>query len=327
MSRDRESKRPGTGPAQGRPAGVAGLPLSAAAAAAAGAMGQDGAPLAPGLWLVATPIGNLGDITLRAISVLARAEVLAAEDTRRLRLLLDQIGVAPGGRRLISYHDRNGAERRPEILALLRDGRSVAYTSDAGTPLIADPGYRLVTEARAAGARVHAVPGASAVLAALTLAGLPTDRFLFAGFLPPKQAARRRVAEDLGAVRASLVAFETGPRLAASLADLAAVLGPDRPATVLREITKLHEEVRTGTLGQLAAETAAAAPPKGEIVLVVGPPDAAERAAEAEAGLEGALAAALETMSVKSAAQQVADDLGLPRRQVYEAALKMTGKR
>ena len=190
-------------------------------------------PLESGLWLVATPIGNLGDITSRAISVLRKADVLVCEDTRRTRRLMDLLDIPVRGRRLISYHDRNGADRRPQIMNALEQGVSVAYASDAGTPLIADPGYRLVTDAQAAGYPVFTAPGPSAVIAALTLAGLPTDRFFFMGFLPPKPPARIRALEEIKDLKSSLVFFESPQRLPAALVDLARVLGSDRPAAIV----------------------------------------------------------------------------------------------
>lgn len=317
MCAHRESKRQPGVASDAHKEGVAPAPLSVQIA-----MDRP----SPGLWLVATPIGNMGDITLRALSVLAGAEVLAAEDTRRLRGLLDRHGIAVSGRRMLSYHDRNGAERRPQIMAMLDAGQSVAYVSDAGTPLIADPGYRLVTEARTAGIPVHTAPGVSAVIAALSLAGLPTDRFLFAGFLPPKSGARRRLAEELAAVRSTLVFFETGPRLAGCLQDLAEIFGEARPATIARELTKTYEDIRTGRLGALAADYAGAPPPKGEIVLIVGPPLAKDRSAEDNAALETALTAALRTMSVKTAAAEIAEVFGVSRRVVYAEAVRLAAK-
>ena len=218
------------------------------------------------------------------------------------------------------YHDHNGAAQRPRLLAALAEGRSVALVSDAGTPLVADPGYRLAAEAIAAGHPVTAVPGASAALAALAVAGLPTDRFLFAGFPPPRSAARRRALAELAAVPGTLVFYESPRRLAASLADMAATLGADRPAAVCRELTKRFEETRRGTLGALAAEYAAAPEPRGEVVVLVGPP--AAQAASGEA-LDAALAAALPGRSVRDAAEAVAAELGLPRRQVYARALAL----
>jgi 16S rRNA (cytidine1402-2'-O)-methyltransferase len=282
----------------------------------------EAAVLAPGLYLVATPIGNARDITLRALDVLAAADLLAAEDTRRARKLLAIHGVRREGR-ILSYHDHNGAQQRPRLLAALAEGRSVALVSDAGTPLVADPGYRLAAEAIAAGHPVTAVPGASALLAALALAGLPTDRFLFAGFLPPRQAARRRALAELAAVPATLVFYESPRRLAASLADMATVLGAGRPAAVCRELTKRFEEAVRAPLGELADRAAAGAAPKGEVVVLAGPPGEAPAGADA---LDAALAAALAGQSVKDAAAEVAGALGLPRRQVYARALVLAGR-
>lgn len=289
-------------------------------------MGSDrgvaASPLSPGLWLVPTPIGNVQDITLRALDVLTRADILACEDTRRTRHLLDLHGVPVAGRRMVSYHDQNGAARRPQIMAWLEEGRSVAYATDAGTPLIADPGYRLVTEARAAGHAVHALPGASSVLTALCTSGLPTDRFLFAGFLPPKSSARRRALAELAGVSATLVFLESPRRVAAALADMAEMLGANREAVLARELTKRFEEVRPALLGELAATLAAEPAPKGEIVVVVGPPPAGGEDVAVE-DLDAALEKALARMSTKEAARAVADQLGLPRREVYNRALSL----
>lgn len=284
---------------------------------------EGGGSLAPGLYLVATPIGAARDITLRALDILAAAEVLAAEDTRRARKLLDIHGVRLGGRRILPYHDHNGAAQRPRLLAALAEGRSVALVSDAGTPLVADPGYRLVVEAVAAGHPVIAAPGASAVLAALSVAGLPTDRFLFAGFPPPRAAARRRALAELAAVPATLVFYESPHRLAEALAGMAEVFG-DRPAAVCRELTKRFEETRRGTLAALAAAYADAPEPKGEIVVVVGPP---APAVVTEDALDEALGAALARLTVKDAAAEVAEALDLPRRRVYARALELSGER
>ncbi|MGR3716205.1 MAG: 16S rRNA (cytidine(1402)-2'-O)-methyltransferase [Thermohalobaculum sp.] len=272
---------------------------------------------------MATPIGNAADITLRALDVLARADAIAAEDTRQTRKLMAMHGIALAGRPMISYHDRNGAERRPRILAWLREGMSVAYCSDAGTPLVADPGYRLAEAAMAEGLGLTAIPGASAVLTALSLAGLPTDRFLFAGFLPPKRGARKKVLGDLAAVPATLVFYESPRRLANALTDMAEVLGGARPAAVARELTKKFEQVRRAPLGELARQYAAEDAPKGEVVVLVGPPDPAAAQAKSAASLDGELTAALATLSVKDAAREVAARLGLPRRDVYARALKL----
>jgi 16S rRNA (cytidine1402-2'-O)-methyltransferase len=222
---------------------------------------------------------------------------------------------------VLAYHDHNGAAQRPRIMALLGDGRSVAYASDAGTPLVADPGYRLAAEAIAAGHPVHAAPGASAVLAALAVSGLPTDRFLFAGFPPPKAAARARFLAELAGVRATLILYEAPHRVAECLAAMAGALGAERPAALCRELTKRHEEVRRGTLGDLAAALAEGPEPRGEIVLVVGPP--ADRPAEA-ADIDTALAEALGRASLKDAVREVAEATGAPRREVYARALAMT---
>ena len=279
--------------------------------------------LESGLYLVATPIGNAADITLRALDVLARADAIAAEDTRRTRKLMTIHGIPLAGRPMVSYHDRNGAERRQGILAWLRAGMSVAYCSDAGTPLVADPGYRLAEAAIAEGLGLTAIPGASAVLTALSLAGLPTDRFLFAGFLPPKRGARKTALGELAAVPATLVFYESPRRLAASLADMVEVLGGGRAAAVARELTKKFEQVRRAPLGDLARQYAAEDAPKGEVVVLVGPPDPATARAAGAAALDGELARALASLSVKDAAREVAARLALPRREVYARALEL----
>ena len=295
--------------------------LSQMAKGAGAGAGVASSPLSPGLWLVPTPIGNVRDITLRALDVLAGADVLACEDTRRTRQLLDLHGIAVNGRRLVSYHDRNGTGRRPQIMGWLAEGLSVAYATDAGTPLIADPGYRLVTEARAAGYAVHALPGASSVLTALCTAGLPTDRFMFVGFLPVKSAQRQRVLAELSGVHATLVFFESPRRVTETLADMVAVLGPDREATMARELTKKFEEVRAAPLAELAASMDQDHPPKGEIVVVVGPPDGS--VVPDPADLDALLVEALAEMPTKAAARTVADQLGLARRDVYQRAIAL----
>ena len=284
------------------------------------ATGKALARLAPGLYLVSTPIGAARDITLRALDILASADILAAEDTRTARKLMDIHGVKRDWRAILPYHDHNGAAQRPRLLAALAEGKSVALVSDAGTPLIADPGFKIAAEAIAAGHSVVAAPGASALLAALSVAGLPTDRFLFGGFLPPKDIARRKALAALAAVPATLVFYESPRRLAATLAAMADALGAERPAAVCRELTKRFEETRRGTLGALAAEYGAEDAPRGEIVVVVGPPLDTE---VAEGDLDAALAAALDGASVKDAATEVAARLGLPRRQVYARALEL----
>jgi 16S rRNA (cytidine1402-2'-O)-methyltransferase len=279
-----------------------------------------GDPLAPGLYLVATPIGNARDITLRALDVLAAADILAAEDTRSTRKLLDIHGIAREPRSLWAYHDHNGARQRPRLLAALAEGRTVALVSDAGTPLVSDPGFPLVRAAAEAGHNVVAVPGASALLAAVCVAGLPTDRFLFAGFLPAKSGARARTLAELAATPASLVFYESPHRLAASLEDMRDQLGGDREAAVCRELTKRFEEARRGSLADLAGHYAGAPEPKGEIVVVVGPPGAVEvNPSEIDERLRQALA----IHSLKDAAQIVAAEFGLPRKRVYSRALDL----
>ncbi len=267
---------------------------------------------------MATPIGNARDITLRALDTLREADMLAAEDTRTLRKLLEIHGIALGGRPLVAYHDHNGDRVRPRLLAALGQGLTVAYASDAGTPLIADPGYALARAATAAGYPVTAAPGASAALAGLSLSGLATDRFLFAGFLPPTAAARAAALKELARIPATLVLFEAPQRVAATVADMIAVLGPDRQAALCRELTKRFEEVRRGPLSDLAAGIATD-PPRGEIVLVVD----RDRSGTATAEIETALRTALKTMSVKDAAKVVAEAVGAPRRDVYQMALSL----
>jgi 16S rRNA (cytidine1402-2'-O)-methyltransferase len=270
--------------------------------------------LQPGLHVVATPIGNLGDIGARAADVLRRADRILAEDTRVTARLLAHIGAkVPMAR----YDDHASDHDRERIVAELGD-KAIALVSDAGTPLISDPGYKLVRATRAAGHRVHTIPGPSAAIAALTLAGLPTDRFLFAGFLPAKAKARSDAIAELAPVRATLVFYESGPRLGDTLAALAATLG-EREAAVAREITKLHEECVTGTLGELAGRYANAAP-KGEIVVVVGPPGEAAAASDSE--LDRALDEALARLSPSRAAAEVADRLNIPRKRAYARALE-----
>ena len=275
----------------------------------------DVARLAPGLHIVATPIGNLGDITLRALQALAGADMIACEDTRVTRKLLTRYGIATP---LTPYHEHNAAKARPLLLRRLSEGAGIALVSDAGTPLVSDPGYKLVRAVQEAGHAVMALPGASALLAGLTVAGLPTDQFLFAGFLPPKEAARRARIAELARIPATLVLFETGPRLAAALADLAAGLGDNREAAVCRELTKLHEEIRRADLATLAA-TYADSPPRGEIVVVIAPPQPPARIGAAETA--ALLRQALGRVSLKDAVGEVADATGLPRREVYQHAL------
>ena len=277
----------------------------------------DPKPLEPGLYLVATPIGNLRDITLRALDVLAKADLVLAEDTRVSGKLLSAYGVKA---RLQRYDDHMGAAVRPQILARLEAGERIALVTDAGSPLVSDPGYRLAVEAAAQGSKVIAIPGASAVLTGLAVAGLPTDRFLFAGFPPPKSAARRTFLEELKPLRATLVFFEGASRLGESLADMAAVLGP-RPAAVARELTKLYETVVRGPLDQLAADPKLQTP-KGEIVVLVGPGAEARLSAE---DAEAALAEAVLRLGPSEAAAEVARATGLPRRELYRRAVELKG--
>ena len=275
--------------------------------------------LAAGLHIAATPIGNLGDITLRALEALAGADVIACEDTRVTRKLLDRYGISTP---LTPYHDHNAAEARPKILRRLAAGEAVVLVSDAGTPLVSDPGFKLVAAVRAEGHVVTTLPGASATLAALTVAGLPTDRFFFEGFLPPKEAARRARIAELARIPATLVLFESGPRLGAALADLAEGMGA-RDAAVCRELTKLHEEVRPAPLPELARHYAKTAETRGEIVLVIAPP--AEAAQPDDAEVDDLLRRAFVRASVKDAVSEVAAATGLPRRAVYRRALALTG--
>jgi 16S rRNA (cytidine1402-2'-O)-methyltransferase len=271
--------------------------------------------LEPGLYIVATPIGNLSDLSPRAAAILANADLIAVEDSRVTAKLLRHIGVK---RPMAPYHDHNADKVRPGLIERMRGG-AVALVSDAGTPLISDPGYKLVRDARAAGIAVWTIPGPSAVVAALTLAGLPTDRFAFFGFLPAKAGARAAAIAEAASFRGTLAFYESGPRLAASLAALRDGLG-ERDAAVAREISKRFEETVTGTLGELAARYADA-PPKGEIVIIVGPPGPAEAAGEEE--VDAALREAMARLSPSRAAAEVAEQLGLPRRAVYERAQRL----
>ena len=275
-------------------------------------------PLPPGLYVVATPIGNLADLSPRAAETLRRADRILAEDKRVSARLLAHAGAkAP----MSTYHDHTSAAERQSIVARLGE-QAIALISDAGTPLISDPGYKLVRAARAAGHAVHTVPGPSAAIAALTLAGLPTDRFLFVGFLPPRAKARADAIAEVTGVRATLVLYESGPRLGETLEALAARLGP-REAAVARELTKLHEECVTGTLAELAERYADNAP-RGEIVIVVGPPAAGEAASEAD--LDAALEEALAHLSPSRAAAEVAERFGVPRKRAYARALKLAAR-
>jgi 16S rRNA (cytidine1402-2'-O)-methyltransferase len=276
-------------------------------------------PLAPGLHIVATPIGNLKDISFRALSTLAAADAVLAEDTRTSKTLLAHYGIATP---LLPYHEHNAAQMRPKILEKLRQGGKLALISDAGTPLVSDPGYKLVAELVAEGLPVTGIPGPSAVLAALVLAGLPTDRFFFEGFLPPKSAARKARLTELSTIPGTLVFFESPRRLAEMLGDAAMVLG-ERPGAVARELTKYYENVRRGALSELAAHYGESEEARGEIVVIIGPPDAAALAPSG-ATLDEALRAALETLSLKEAVAQVTAASGQPRRLVYARALELT---
>jgi 16S rRNA (cytidine1402-2'-O)-methyltransferase len=271
--------------------------------------------LSPGLYVTATPIGNLGDMTDRAREVLHQVDIVVCEDTRVTGRLLKHFGITAT---LWAYHDHNAATVRPKIVAKLCDGAAVALVSDAGTPLVSDPGYKLVRDVRDAGIAVNSVPGASALTAALSVAGLPTDQVLFAGFLPNKAGARRSAVENLKAVRATLVFYERGSRLAATLDDLATILG-DRDAVVCRELTKMYEEVRTGTLNTLRDNPSEEI--RGEFVVVVGPP--AREAEMDDVALDALVRAALVEASPSRAAAQVAKETGISRRRVYSRALAL----
>ncbi len=272
--------------------------------------------LAPALYLVATPIGSLGDISLRGLSVLARADVILCEDTRHSRTLLAHFGVGSPTR---PYHEHNAARERPRILADLEAGRRVALISDAGTPLVSDPGLKLVRAALDAGHRVESLPGASATLAALSVAGLPTDAFFFAGFLPTKAAARRKRVAELKDIPSTLVFFEAPSRVAEMLADLTAEFGA-RPAAIARELTKLHEEVRRAPLGDLA-ESVKGETIKGEVAIVVGPP---QKQDVTDADITVQLETALADTSLRDASKVIAEALGVPRTRVYDLGLRLT---
>ena len=273
-------------------------------------------PLSPGLYIVATPIGNLSDLSPRAAEVLRGCDRVLAEDKRVSAKLLAHVGAtAP----MTAYHDHSSEAERDRIVAMLGD-KAVALISDAGTPLISDPGYKLVRAARAAGAAIHTIPGPCAAIAALTLAGLPTDRFLFAGFLPAREKARRAVMQELAGLKATLVFYESGPRLTASLETIAEML-PGREVSVARELTKLHEECRSGAPGELAGHYVAH-PPRGEIVLLVGPPQAAPVALDA-AAVDALLIAELKTVKPSRAAAEVARAHGLNRKALYARALEL----
>jgi 16S rRNA (cytidine1402-2'-O)-methyltransferase len=282
----------------------------------AGGKSPDRGSLAAGLYVVATPIGNARDISLRALDVLKGCDVIAAEDTRVTSKLLAIHGIS---RPLVAYNDHNAPEMRPKLIGRMAHGEAVALVSDAGTPLVSDPGYKLVRETIMVSLPVVAIPGASAPLAGLTISGLPSDRFLFAGFLPSRAGERKTALEELKSVRATLIFFESAQRLDESLAAMADVLG-DRPCAVTRELTKLHEEARRGSLSELAAHYAKAGAPKGEVTLLVGPPgDTVIDSAKTDA----ALRAALQFMPVKAAANMIADLTDGSRKQLYDRALEL----
>ena len=276
--------------------------------------------LTPGLHLVATPIGNLGDVTLRALWVLRNADRILCEDTRVTARLLRRFGIE---RPLEAYHDHNADRVRPMVLATLREGATLALVSDAGTPLVADPGYKLVRDALAEGLPVTAAPGPSAVLTALILSGLPPDRFLFAGFLPQRGTARRRVLAELSGITATLVFFEGRSRLAATLADMVTVLG-NRPAAIGRELTKLHEEMRRGRLDALARHYRTVGPPLGEAVILIGPPEAAPAITEEE--IESRLQLLLGEHRLRDAVDRLVAETGIARRSLYNRALALQRK-
>ncbi len=278
--------------------------------------------LAAGIHFVATPIGNARDITLRALDILASADVIAAEDTRTTRHLMDIHGVPLRGRPMVAYHDHNGAQARPKLLAAVRDGKSVAYASEAGMPLVADPGYQLAHAALEEGLAVTCAPGPSAPLAALTISGLPSDRFLFAGFPPATGGARRKWLAELASVDATLLIFESPKRIHRILGEMCEAFGEDRQAAICRELTKRFEEALRGTLGELV-ESLEDRTLKGEIVLVV---DRSHGTAVTEQDLEAALLEALSSMSVKQAAAEVAGRFGVGKRDVYQMALTLKDK-
>ena len=279
-------------------------------------------PLAPGLYVVATPIGNLKDVSFRGLGVLAGADAVLAEDTRVTKTLLAHYGITTP---LVAYHEHSNAAVRERMIHRLKDGQALALVSDAGTPLVSDPGYKLVQAAIAEGVPVTPIPGPSAILTALVVSGLPTDRFFFEGFLPPKSAARRTRLGELAGIPGTLMLFEAPHRLPEMLGDAAAVLG-GRQAVVARELTKLFETVRRGTLAELAAQFAAEGPPKGEIVVLIG--EASEpRREEVDAALDERLHAALQRHSIKDAAALVADETGRPKREIYARALALAKDR
>lgn len=280
----------------------------------------DTTPLAPGLYFVATPIGTARDITLRALDILASADVIAAEDTRTVKHLMQLHGVAVNGRPVVAYHDHSGPGVRDRLLGAIKEGKSVAYASEAGTPLVADPGYQLGRAAIEADLPVTSAPGPSAVLAALTVSGLPSDRFLFAGFAPTSSSARRKWLQSLDQSGATLVIYESPKRVGKLLTDSVQCFGEERRAVICRELTKRFEETARGTLGSLA-ESYADRKVKGEVVVLI---DRGEGQKADAAQIEDALRTALADMSVKDAAAKVSSALNLPRRDVYQAALALS---
>ncbi len=272
------------------------------------------APLLPGLYVVATPIGNLRDITLRALDVLSSADHILAEDTRQSRKLLQAYDIKTP---ISAYHDHNAAKRVDSLIDRLKGGEAVALISDAGTPLISDPGFKLVRAAAAAGVEIFPLPGPSSVLAGLVKSGLPSDRFLFAGFLPPKSAARKTALSDLARVKATLIVFETGPRIKAALSDIEAAMG-ERDIVLTRELTKRYEEARRGSAKELHASVVQS-PPKGELVIIIGPPEGEDK--WDEVSVISALQALLPDQGLKRASQEVAEQSGWAKRDVYQLAL------
>ncbi len=275
--------------------------------------------LKPGLTLLSTPIGTARDVTLRTLDALGSADVIACEDTRMARRLMDMHGISINGRPLIAYHEHNAAQITPRLLRHISDGECVVYVSDAGTPMIADPGYRLAQEVIKAGRGLSATPGPCAAVMALTLSGLPSDRFTFGGFTPNKKTQRQSFLQSFTGMAGTLIFYESPRRLAASLEDMLTVFG-DRPAAVARELSKTFEEVRRGPLSSHIIYYEQSGAPKGEVVVLIGP---SERIAPTQDMLDHALRTALETLSVKDAARSVSDELGLPKKQVYERALAL----
>ena len=291
--------------------------------------GYDKSNLEPGLYIVATPIGAARDITLRSLDILNEADILAAEDTRRIRHLLAIHGIPLKGRKLVRYDDRSGTKERQRLVSAVSGGARVALTSDAGTPLVADPGFRLVQEFRQAALNVFHAPGASAVLAALAVSGQPTDRFLFAGFAPARSAARRAFLREIAAVEATVVLFESPVRLCASLDDLAAEFGKNRPASICRELTKVHEEVVTGSLCELADQftgrnSGESRSIRGEVVIVVGPPVGDRTTSDAE--IDRFLLLVLDKLSPRDASVLASRCLNVPRKRTYARANKLKPK-